>query len=138
MRLSLIGLCWVVLLFCALPIACVETMGLQGSRTYAGYGLFFIFMPPLLFFTVAPTLTAAYVAPFVEGPEYRAVRGFGCLGTFCIVLCVAALSAWVVTEDSNILYGLGAAYVYGNVALMVCLLIGLYFRRKVEPPLEGD
>lgn len=138
MRLSLIGLCWVVLLFCALPIACVETMGLQGSRTYAGYWLFLIFMPPMLFFTVAPTLTAAWVAPFIEGPGHRTLRGFGCLGTFCTVLCVATLSACVVTESWNILYGLGAAYVYGNVALMVCLLIGLSFRRKVEPPTEAE
>ncbi|MCP3168038.1 hypothetical protein [Myxococcus qinghaiensis] len=138
MRLSLTGLCWVVLLFCALPIACIETMGLQESRTYAGYGLIYIFMPPLLFFTVAPTLTALCVAPFVEGPRHQTLTGFGCMGTFCIVLCVAALTVWAVTEATNILYGLGAAYVYGNVALMVCLIIGLHFRREVEPPAEAD
>jgi hypothetical protein len=103
-----------------------------------------------VFMQAVPTLAAIVTARFVYGPRFqpRHARGFWRMRNF--VSCVSVLAMLAVTVELvfffsgsqritrhevqfALLFGAGAAWVYGNLAALLCLMEELCRGRDVEP-----
>jgi hypothetical protein len=144
-------LCLYVTVFLALPSACMETAGLVAPESnWVAYPLFTFIIPVFVFMQAVPTLAAIVTARFVYGPRFqpRHARGFWRMRNF--VSCVSVLAMLAVTVELvfffsgsqritrhevqfALLFGAGAAWVYGNLAALLCLMEELCRGRDVEP-----
>jgi hypothetical protein len=144
-------LCLYVTVFLALPSACMETAGLVFPESnWVAYPLFTFIIPVFVFMQAVPTVAAIVTARFVYGPRFQPRHARGFWRTRNVVSCVSVLAMLAVTVELvflfsgshritrlevrfALLFGAGAAWVYGNLAALLCLMAELRRGRDVEP-----